>query len=259
MTQLEELQERLQRAIVEGDEAVLTQICDSPREKRDVLLGVYQNAYVHRLLDVLATDFEQLHALLGDEQFGELAQHYIAAYPSQTPNVRWFGARLPQYLSETEKYKATPVLSDLAALEQLLNDVFDAQDAPALTQDDLARTPPQDWASLIFSPHPVTRRLEMTTNAPDIWLALKSEETPPTPTRFSETVQIIGYRPDFTAMFRPMQSEEAMMWDELARGVPFGELCKLISFCGGEDDAPMRAAGYLQSWVSSGMLAVSQY
>jgi len=44
MTQLKELQESFQRAIVEGDGAVLAQICDSPKEKRDVLLGVYQNA-----------------------------------------------------------------------------------------------------------------------------------------------------------------------------------------------------------------------
>jgi len=210
---------------------------------------------VLRLVDVLANDFEQLHALLGDEQFGELAQLYIAAYPSQTPNVRWFGARIPQFLSENEKYKATPALSELAALEQLLNDIFDAQDAPALTQDDLARTPTQEWVSMIFSPHPAARRLDMTTNASDIWLALKTEETPPPPVNVGETVQIIGYRPDYTAMFRPMQSEEAMMWDEMAKGISFGELCTLIAFCGGADEAPMRAAGYLQNWISTGMLA----
>ena len=255
MTPLKELQESFQRAVVEGDNAVLANIVDSPKEKREVLLGVYQNAYVLRLVEVLAADYEQLNALLGDEQFGEMAQLYIATHPSQTPNARWFGARLSQFLGDDEKYRATPVLRDLAALEQLLNDVFDAQDAPALTQADLAKTLPQDWASLSFTPHPTARRLDLTTNTTDIWQALKSEETPPDPISVGETVQIIAYRPEYTSTFRPMNSEEAMMWDEMAKGAPFGQLCSLIAFYGGEDEAAMRAAGYLQGWILAGMLA----
>jgi putative DNA-binding protein len=255
MTALKELQESFQRAIVEGDDAVLAKIIDSPREKREVLLGVYQNAYMLRLTEVLMADYEQLHAFLGDEQFGEMAREYISAHPSQTPNARWFGARLAQFLGENEKYAALPVLKDLAALEQLLNDVFDSQDAPKLTQNDLAKIPQQDWASLIFTPHPATRRSDLTTNAAEIWKALKSEETPPEPIRVGETVQLIAYRPEYISMFRPMVSEEAMMWDEIAKGVPFGELCTLIAFCGGEEEAPMRAAGYLKNWISTGLLA----
>lgn len=88
MTTLEELQSSFQRAILEGDDAVLAKITDSPKEKRDVLLGVYRNAYVSRLTDILAADYAQLHACLGDEQFGQMASAYIAANPSQTPNAR---------------------------------------------------------------------------------------------------------------------------------------------------------------------------
>lgn len=255
MTSLKNLQESFQRAIVEGDEAILEKICNSPKEKREVLLGVYKNAYVLRLIDVLASDYEQLHALLGDEQFGELAQNYIFAHPSTTPNTRWFGDRVPQFLGENEKYSATPVLKDLALLEQRLNDAFDAKDTPQLTQHDLAAIPPADWVTLVFEPHTTAYRLNLTTNAADIWQALKSEETPPAPVMVGETVQLIAYRPEYTAMFRLMQSEEAMMWDEMAKAVPFGELCTLIAFCGGENEAPMRAAGYLQNWISAGMLA----
>lgn len=258
MTALKELQENFQRAIVEGDDAVLASIVDSPKEKREVLLGVYRHAYVYRLIDVLAADYEQLYALLGEEQFGAMAQSYIAAYPSETPNARWFGAKLPQFLSEDKRYSFAPVLRDLAALEQLLNDVFDAEDTLVLCQNDLANTPPQEWESLTFSPHPTARRLDLTTNAMEIWQALKSEETPPEPVSVGETVQLIAYRPEYTSTIRPMNSEEAMTWDEMTKAVSFGQLCSLVAFFGGEDEAPLRAAGYLQNWISAGMLGKTE-
>ncbi len=47
-----------------GDDTILSEIKDSPKEKRKVLFGVYRNAYVARLAEVLADDYEQVHAYL---------------------------------------------------------------------------------------------------------------------------------------------------------------------------------------------------
>ena len=257
MTTLEELQSSFQRAILEGDDAVLAKITDSPKEKRDVLLGVYRNAYVSRLTDILAADYEQLHACLGDEQFGQMASAYIAANPSQTPNARWYGAKLPEFLSQWEPYAQTPLLADLATLEKNLNDVFDEQDIQSLTRDELAQVAPEAWPALIFTPHPATRRADLKTNAIDVWQALKDGEAPPEAIDLADSAQLIAYRPDHSAMFRTMPHEEAMMWDAAARGLPFSELCALVAFAGGEDGAAIRAAGYLQGWVATGMLAES--
>jgi hypothetical protein len=51
-----------------------------------------------------------------------------------------------------------------------------------------------------------------------------------------------------------MTSDEAMMWDEAAKGVRFSVLCEMLSIYGGEDEAATRAAGYLQGWINAGML-----
>lgn len=66
MSSLKELQESFQRGILAGDDTVLAEIKDSPKEERKVLFGVYRNAYVARLAEVLADDYEQVHAYLGD-------------------------------------------------------------------------------------------------------------------------------------------------------------------------------------------------
>ena len=45
------------------------------------------------------------------------------------------------------------------------------------------------------------------------------------------------WRQEFTARFRPLSTEEEMMWDEAAKGVRFGVLCEMVSTFAGEDDA----------------------
>ncbi|OFW70882.1 MAG: hypothetical protein A2W02_00115 [Alphaproteobacteria bacterium RBG_16_64_48] len=78
MKSLKELQETFQRGILAGDDAILAEVKDSAKEKRNVLFGVYRNAYVARLAEILGDDYEQLHSYLGDQGFARLVKAYIA-------------------------------------------------------------------------------------------------------------------------------------------------------------------------------------
>ncbi|MDA7947435.1 MAG: DNA-binding domain-containing protein [Hyphomicrobiaceae bacterium] len=254
MKDLASLQEEFQRAVIDGDDAVLAELVDTSKENRAVLLNVYRNAYTERLVEFLSNDYEKLYAYLGEEQFGQMAHGFITANPSATSNARWFGVRLPEFLRETEPYRTLPELGDLAALERALNDVFDAPDAPVLDLADLTVVPADGWPRLTFAPHPATRRLDHPTNATDIWKALHNEEAPPETKILGETRQVIVYRSGGMASFRPLPSDEAMMWDEAAKGVRFSVLCEMLSIYGGEENAAGRAAQHLQRWISSGLL-----
>jgi len=74
-------QSAFQQGILGGDASVLSEIFDSPREKRDVLFGVYQNAYGSRLVEAMRNDHKLLHGYLGDEMFDEMGHAYVAANP----------------------------------------------------------------------------------------------------------------------------------------------------------------------------------
>lgn len=255
MTTLAELQDRFQRAILADDDGILAEIVDSPRERRDVLFSVYRNAYVLRLVEVLAHDYEQLAAYLGETPFGQAARTFIRHNPSRTTNARWYGSPFPDFLRTHPPYCEQPILGDLAALERALNDVFDAADASPLGLADLARVAPDDFAGLVFTPHPATRRLDLTTNAVDLWRALKEGTDRPAPHRLAEPDRVIAFRTDGQARFRVMTSAEAMMWDEAAKGVRFSVLCEMLAVHGGEEDAAATAASYLKGWIEAGMLA----
>jgi hypothetical protein len=258
MKNLRELQESFQRGILAGDEAILAEVKDSDKENRRVLFGVYRNAYVARLAEILGEDYEQLHAYLGDQRFAKLVKAYIAANPSDQRSARWFGRHLPMFIRAGEAYAAHPEIAELASLEKALADVFDGPDAAPLAIDELAAVPPEAWPNLVFVTQPAALRLTFGTNAADIWTALKDESPPPKAQRLPEPQAILVWRQEFMSRFRPLAAEEAMMWDEAAKGVRFGVLCEMVATFGGEDEAELRAATYLKGWIDTGMLAGCQ-
>ena len=107
---LREIQDRFQAAILSGDDAALADIMDNSRTGREVLFGVYRNAYVSRLIEVIGNDHGLLHTYLGDDGFDAMARAYIAAHPSRTQNARWVSKFVPVFLRTTEPYSAYPVI-----------------------------------------------------------------------------------------------------------------------------------------------------
>jgi hypothetical protein len=243
-----------QRGILTNDDTVLAEIQDSPREKRETLYGVYRYAYGSRLVEAMRNDHELLHLYLGDEMFDEMGHAYVKARPSEHPNLRWFSQALPEFLKTAEPYCDHPVLSDLAALEKALNDAFDAAEAPVLELTAMAAFAPEAWPDLKFRPHPSAARLDLSTNAAAIWLALKNDETPPDAAALEAPSRVLIWRQDVTPMFRELPTEEAMMWDEAANGIPFGVLCEMLATYDDPDSAAARGAGYLHGWITSGIL-----
>lgn len=255
MTSLKDLQARFQAGIVDGDNTALNDINDSATEDRSTLFGVYRNAYGLRLAEILGKDYELTHTYLGDEAFSCLARAYIAAHPSDKRNARWFGRHLPTFARQTAPFSEHKEVGELAALEKALADAFDGPDAAPVSTEELAAIPPEDWAELVFTPHPTAQRLRFKTNAAAIWMALDGDDTPPAPVQLAEPQNILVWRQDLTARFRPLSAEEAMMWAEATRGVRFGVLCEMVATFAGPDEAELRAATYLKTWLDTGALA----
>lgn len=255
MSRLAQLQNEMQRAILLGDDTLLARISDNPREPRGVLLGVYRNAYVLRLTEVLRNDHATLHAYLGDDTFDAMARAYIAAAPSGDPNARWFSRALPEFLAAVEPYRGYPEIADIAAIEKALNDAFDAPDAAVLDLARLAAIEPHDWPHLTFAPHPSARVLALDTNALGIWTALANDAEPPKAATLPAPHDVIVWRDLETPKVRAMSAEEAMMWREATKGVHFSVLCELLATFDDPETAAARAASHLQGWLTTGLLS----
>ena len=208
-------QAEFQRGIMSGGDAVLSEILDSAREKREALFGVYRFAYGSRLVEAMRNDHELLHLYLGDEMFDEMGHAYVKAHPSEHPNLRWFSKSLPEFLRSNAPYADHPVLSDLAALEKALNDAFDAAEGEVVELTDMAGFAPKVRGT---------------------------------------SARLLIWRQDVTPMFRELSAEEAMMWDEATNGISFGVLCEMLATYDDPDGAAGRGAGYLHGWITAGLL-----
>lgn len=255
---LGELQERFQAAVMAGDDAVLDLIPDNSRTTRTVLLGVYRHAYVSRLVDIVGNDHPILARYLGDEVFGAMARGYVREHPSRNSNARWFSHGLPEFLSSSPVLGSRREVAEIARLERALNDAFDAADAAVLDLARLSAYPPERWGELCLVPHPSAARLDLETNAYAIWRALKEDGEPPAAAELADRERLIVWRNGTMPTVRPLGAEEAMMWDEAAKGVPFSALCELVAIFDAADTAALRAAGYLQTWIGAGMLSAAK-
>ena len=252
---LKQFQDRFQRAILDHDDAILDDIPDGPRETKRNLLGIYRDAYVLRLVDVVASDHDVLRLYQGDDQFRAMARGYVAAFPSRHRNARWFSHSLPEYLRSAEPYAQQPVLGELAALERALNDAFDSPDAPAIGMADLMGIAPEAWARLSFTCNPSAACLDVSTNVAAIWSALKAGSEPPAVVTSTDPTRILVWRHATTPMFRVLGVEEAMAWEQLTLGKRFGDICHMLASYDDPAGAPARAAGYLKAWIDASLLS----
>ena len=254
MSTLKEIQEKFQKSILQQDETIIDDIVDTSKEERAVLLNVYQHAYGARLIEFLENDFPKTFAYMGDENFNHIAKDYYETHPSDNPNARWFGRFFPEFLAKHPELVNNPECGELAHLEYALGTAFDAPDTKPLTKTDFAQLSPEDWPTLKFKAHPSTSRLSLKTNASEIWSSLHKEEELVESKSKALIIELISWRGDNMARFRTMSYDEAMIWDEALKGANFGQICEMLGTYWPSEEAPLKAAGYLQAWIASEFL-----
>lgn len=255
---LSELQARMQAAIIEGGDDILADLSHGAHAPRATLFGVYRHAYKARLVEVLANEYPLLRSHIGEDAFEKLARAFLAAHPSQTQNARWVGKSFPEFLKQHWMARARTDLSELAAIERAVSDAFDSADAPVLGFADLSAFEPGAWGHLTFKLHPSVTLLHGESNALQIWKALKDDAPAPQAEHRAELEHTVIWRHATIPKVRAMAYEEAMMCREASLGREFGAICTLLATYDDPDNAPLRAAQYLQGWIASEMLTSAQ-
>src|ERR1700744_2592751 len=150
---LRELQRDLQRHLLGEQSAVTSAIVDAPPLPAVERLAIYKNAYRVRLIDALHETYPVLHGLIGDELGVDLGEAFVGAHPSPYRSIRWYGRELASFMAATPPFDPSPILSEMAALEWTLSEVFDAEDAEPIRRSALGTVLPDAWSGLRFIFH----------------------------------------------------------------------------------------------------------
>lgn len=251
------LQSDFQDYLLRGGQAIAAQLRGSARVPVETRLAIYGNAYRLRLAEALGNNYPALAKLLGDEDFGALAEAYLREHDSPYFSIRYYGDALADFLARHPDYVAAPVLAELARWEWAMTSAFDAADAATLSHTALSRLPPAQWAQLRFTFHPSLARLTLWWNVPQLWQALGEDGERPALELAPQGVEWLIWRRELSTYYRSLGATEAQALDAARRGWPFGELCELLCDTVGESAAAVEAATLLRGWVDSGLISAA--
>jgi hypothetical protein len=254
---LADLQRAFQDYLLQSSDGFVASVRDTKKASRELLLGVYRDAYTLRLIEVLGIDYPGVMAMCGPADFDYLARAYIAAHPSHHPSVRWFGAKLADFLSLTPPFSGTPAVAEMARFEWALGEAFDSVDAEPVQAEALMALPPDAWLTLRFTTLPSLQRLKLAFAVPQAYqqrddvepgnLEVAREEQAP--------VEWAIWRPQHLSLFRSLEPDEAALLGALIAGRTFPEICEAAAQFTDEAQATARTAALLRSWVEEGMIA----
>lgn len=94
--------------------------------------GVYRNNVMHSLVEALATTFDVVRQLIGDECFRATASVFVRQFPLDSPILAQYGEHFAEFLAGFAPLAALPCLPDMARLEFCRVQAFHAADADPL-------------------------------------------------------------------------------------------------------------------------------
>lgn len=251
---LREVQQRFLAGIVAGDSGAEALIVDDERVGARQRLGIYRNNYRASLIGVLSDHFERLHAYLGDEQFDTVAGAYLAANPSTTRNLRYYGGAFPDFLAG--HFPADGELAELARIDWALRAAFDAADARVLDATSVGELG-DAWIGRRLTLHPSASLVTVRFNAAALWRALDAGDEPPELVEFAAPVMLLVWRGGQQPSFRSLSGSEADAIAQLEGGVSFTDLSAYVIEKVGEAAAMEELAAWLGQWLADGVLVLA--
>lgn len=216
-------------------------------------LAIYHHAYRARLVEALRDSFGHTLLYLGDEGFDAFALEFIEANPSTDPNLRWYGAPLPDWLAR--RLPHDPDVAELARLDAALRGAFDSANAPVLDLAALGAVPAEAWATLGFVFQPSVARLRLQHNTLSLWQALDAEQVPPTTQPLDAPTELLIWRLDVQPHFRSLGPLEAAALDALLAGASFAATCATLGARFADADVAHDTGALLRRWVDDGLLS----
>ncbi|MDP3235202.1 MAG: DNA-binding domain-containing protein [Myxococcales bacterium] len=218
----------------------------------DERVNVYAEMYWLRLRDVLRDEFEQVHAVLGDENFDVLAAKYVKAHPSTHFSLNWLGQHLPAFL-KAHPVDGAPWLWALAELEWARSQSFIAADSPVATAESLGLVTPETAESVRFTLTPSVRVLCHDVDVRPLFRAIADGQPwRQVPVEAARTALVV-FRQGFTVFHDAVSDAEATALELAMNGATLPELCEAFSELG--DEAAPRAFQAIASWVNEGLVA----
>jgi len=235
-----------------------------PERVREVLLpsaalvaeeriGIYHEMYLLRMAATLESDYPALAHFLGEARWPTLVRDYVRAHPSRSYTLNVLGRSLAAWLGEAPGVARRGFCRDLARLEWSVVEVFDAEETPRLSAQELETVPPHAWDDVRLVPSAALRLVALRWNANE-WLdsAKGDDHDHPQPRR--RDAWVVVFRQNYAVYRRQLSRPAFRLLSDLAGGLPVGQALAAAAVRGGVP-APEALTRWFQEWASDGLFA----
>jgi hypothetical protein len=213
--------------------------------------GVYRNNVFWGLTEALKSRFPAAFAIVGDEFFTAMADHYIRLDPPRSPLLLNYGDTFADFVAGFEPAAGLPYLHDVLRLEAARSRAYHAADRAPLDGTALGAIPPERLPLLTFEPHPSLSILRSAFPVVTIW-AMNAGEMPLAPIEHWQGEDALVVRPAMTVHVHRLGPGGADFLEALASGRPLGEAVETAAAADPRFDLTQNLAGALQSGALAG-------
>jgi hypothetical protein len=242
---------RREIARADVDAVILPSATLQPAER----VGIYQNMYLLRMEEALATDYPGLKHFLGDDGFFSLVRDFVQVHPSREFSMNRLGDRLPEFVAVAPDVKRREFCHDLARLEQALTHVFDAPEVKALAAAEIDQVPSEAWENARLTPIAAFRLLALRYPASAYLDSLNDEQHRHPPARRRDSFVAV-YRRDYSVYRHDLPRVAHHLLADLASGRRLGDAVGAALKRGGRKRPdPDDLFRWFRQWVAGGVFA----
>jgi len=214
-------------------------------------LGIYNNAYHQRLVEVSSALFPVLFHTLGADLYTRLWIGYMGAYPPRNGAIHRVGERLHTYVSEHPKFKGLPAVADIVQLESLLTALFDRVDETPYSLAQLQALPQNDWPTMRWQAKQDWAMFYSRFDLEQYWRQMQefiAQQGEPGNTDFAITAlspapmpqlpNYLVFRQHQRMQFHLIRPEMAVFLAGVQAGLDFAELCVALAEAFPEQEIP---------------------
>jgi hypothetical protein len=217
-------------------------------------VGIYHSMYLLRMQDALANDYEALKHFLGDHGFFELVRDYVQVHPSRSYSLNRLGDRLPDFVAGAAGLKRRGFCHDLARLECAMAQIFDAEEVPPLSAEQIAAVPVEAWERARLRTIPAFRLLAFRYPV-NAYLQTVREDNHDHPKARLKSEWVAVYRRDFAVWRLSLSCDAYALLTDLAGGMTLGTAIE-SALKRAKRPLPADALSrWFQDWVSGGVFA----
>jgi len=214
-------------------------------------IGVYQGMYLIRMEEALETDYPVIRYHLGDVAFSHLIEAYVQRYPSRSYTLNRLGDHLPQFFLDRSDWPQAKLLHDLARLELAMTQVFDEEESPVLSAEELEAVPPDAWENARLRPIAAFRLLHFRHSVIPHLIAYHEDRPSPNPRRRASWVAL--YRRDYSVLRLELSRAEHDLLKALAGGTPLGEALAVAAQLQKSSSQRAKIFKWFRTWIAEGL------